>query len=91
MNQICLVGKVLQLPTEECNNIVIKVTSNIKKDNGEYRSDSISCKLSTSLINATKQYCKIGDVVGIKGRIEVNNNENQVVCDRLTYLSRGGV
>ena len=40
------------------------------------------------MILRTSQYCKKGDLVGVKGRLQVNNkNDLEVNVDKITFLS----
>ena len=65
------------------------------KKNGEYESDFIRCILWDAIATSTSEYCKKGDIVGIKGRIQVTqyeqNNEKkyltEVVAEKVTFLS----
>ena len=64
--------------------------------NGEYETDFINCVLWDSVAKPTSEYCKKGDIVGIKGRLQtrvVEKDENEkkyyveVVAERVTFLS----
>ena len=63
--------------------------------NGEYESDFINCVLWDSVAKSTVDYCKKGDIVGIKGRIQsrmVEDNDEKkyyvdVIAERVTFLS----
>lgn len=48
--------------------------------NGEYETDFINCVLWDSVAKSTSEYCKKGDIVGIKGRLQtrvVEKDENE--------------
>lgn len=55
-----------------------------------------SCVLWKGVAESTKEYCKKGDLVGIKGRIQTRNVELEdqthkqfveVIAERVTFLS----
>ena len=95
MNQTVLVGRLVNNPelheTENgksfCN-LTIAVPRPYKNDKGEYDTDFIKCKLWQGVAQRTSQYCKKGDLVGVKGRLQVNNkNDLEVNVDKITFLS----
>ena len=95
MNQTVLVGRLVNNPelheTENgksfCN-LTIAVPRPYKNDKGEYDTDFIKCKLWQGVAQRTSQYCKKGDLVGVKGRLQVNNkNDLEVNVEKITFLS----
>ena len=81
---------------KKISNITIAVPRNFKNMNGEYETDFINCVLWDSVAKSTSEYCKKGDIVGIKGRLQtrvVEKDENEkkyyveVVAERVTFLS----
>ena len=98
LNQIILVGRIVNdIETKELEsgkkivNITLAIPRPFKNSEGEYDTDFIDCTLWNSIADTTSEYCKKGDIVGVKGRVECNreNNENRirVVCEKLTFLS----
>ena len=100
LNQIVLVGRIandLELRETESGksvcDITLAVPRSYKNDKGEYETDFIKCKLWQGMAQNTSNYCKKGDLVGIKGRLQTyNNSENnkyvmEVVAEKLTFLS----
>lgn len=76
MNQVTLVGKIINDPDAMISkddiptaDLMLEVGRNIKNAEGIYEKDIIICKLNGNLASATSDYCKIGDVVGIKGEL----------------------
>ena len=59
----------------------------IKNEEGIYDTDFIDCVLCSSLAENAVEYCKQGDLVGIKGRLQNNDNILNVVAEKLTFLS----
>lgn len=70
----------------------------IKNVDGIYETDFIRCVLWNGIAGATSEFCKVGDVVGIKGRLQTSVYENEdkkknysteVIAERVTFLSSG--
>lgn len=102
LNQAVLVGRIVKEPElkttesgKKVSNITLAVPRSFKNSNGEYDTDFISCILWKGVAESTVSYCKQGDLVGIKGRIqtrnyEVNDEKKQaveVVAEKVTFLS----
>ena len=103
LNQTVLVGRLVRDPelyeTENGNkitNITLAVPRNYKNINGEYDTDFIPCTLWKGIAENTVEYCKKGDLLGVKGRIQSRNIELdeetrrqivEVVAEKVTYLS----
>lgn len=103
MNTVVLVGRLTSDPeitvTENGRNvtkITLAINRNYKNQDGLYESDFIRCVLWNSIAGATTEYCKVGDVIGIKGRLQTSSYENkdnqkvyvtEVIAERVTFLS----
>ena len=95
VNTIMLIGRIvsdLEINETENNrkiiNITIAVSRNYKNESGEYDIDFIPVKLFDSIAENTKEYCKKGDLVGVKGRIErLANEELTIVVEKISFLS----
>ena len=102
LNQAVLVGRIVKDPelkdTEigKVNNITLAVPRSFKNMNGEYDTDFISCVLWKGVAESTAEYCKKGDLVGIKGRIQTRDVELEdethkkyveVIAEKVTFLS----
>ena len=77
-------------------NITLAVPRSFKNANGEYDTDFISCVLWKGVAESTVEYCKKGDLVGIKGRIqtrdvdlddETHKKYVEVIAEKVTFLS----
>ena len=104
LNQCILVGRIVDNPTieEEDNKskIILRlaVPRSYKNVNGDYDTDIISCILYDGIAKTTYEYCKKGDLVGIKGRTEsrkVKDDEvieyiSEIKAEKVTFLSNGG-
>ena len=103
LNQAVLVGRIVQTPElRETDNghkvtrVTLAVPRSFKNSNGEYETDFISCIMWKGVAKNTVEYCKQGDLVGIKGRIQSRQYETddeqkkqaiEVVAEKVTFLS----
>ena len=103
LNQTVLVGR-LVAPIEakeledgkKVANMTIAVPRSYKNMNGEYDTDFVDCVLWGGVAENTAEYCKKGDLIGLKGRIQTSNYETedgekrkstQIVAEKITYLA----
>ena len=65
-------------------------------EKGEYETDFITCELWNGVAINTAEYCKQGDILGVKGRIKTDSYENEsgekvyktsIVAEKVTFLS----
>ena len=102
LNQTVIVGRIvkdLELHETENGNKVAQLTlavpRSFKNMDGEYETDFIPCVLWKGVAENTAEYCKKGDLVGIKGRIQTSQYEQEnevkyvteVVAEKVTFLS----
>lgn len=102
LNQSILVGRIVREPEvretdngTKVTNITLAVQRPCKNINGEYDTDFISCVLWRGVAESTAQYCKKGDLIGVRGRIQTKNIEYEdetkhlveVVAEKVTFLS----
>lgn len=103
LNQVVLVGRLVEQPeTKETknglkvSNITLAVPRSYKNIEGEYETDFIRCILWKGIAENTTEYCKKGDILGVKGRIENESYEDQegnkkyvtnVIAEKVTFLS----
>ncbi|EIJ80348.1 single-strand binding protein [Bacillus methanolicus PB1] len=103
INQVTLVGRLTRDPelrvTPEgtyVTNIILAVNRNYRNQHGEIDTDFVQCTLWKKLAENTAQYCRKGSVLGITGRIQTRNYENQegkkvfvteVVAEGVRFLS----
>ena len=102
MNNVVLVGRLTSNPEvvdksgKKVISVNIAVSRNYKNSDGIYETDFIKCVLWNAIADATSEYCKVGDVVGIKGRLQSSNYEDEngkkhyameVVAEKITFLS----
>lgn len=103
MNQVILVGRICTDPeivtTEEGRQrsvITVAVNRPFKNIEGIYETDFIRCVLWNNIALNTFEYCHTGDIIGIKGRLQTRNYENEekvkkyiseVIAEKVTFLS----
>lgn len=103
LNQAVLVGRIVQNPElretesgKKITRVTLAVPRSFKNSNGEYETDFISCVMWKGVAESTVEYCKQGDLVGIKGRVQSRNYETEeekkrqiieIVAEKVTFLS----
>lgn len=95
LNQFMLVGRIQENPTIKENeggnkttNINIAVQRSYKNIEGVYESDIIPITLYNNIAGNVCEYCKKGDLIGAKGRIQINENNNiQIIAEKITFLA----
>lgn len=101
LNTVMLVGRLAQdvevKKTEtgkEVTRISLAVNRSFKNPDGIYEVDFIECVLWDGLAKNINEYCKKGDTVGIRGRLQVSYYEKDdikrkvvdVIVERMTFL-----
>ena len=103
LNQVVLVGRLTKDPEvkksengKKYTSIILAVGRTFKNSEGFYDTDFVKCVLWDGIAANTCEYCHKGDVVGIKGRLQVTSYEDdkkekkyttEVVAERVTFLS----
>lgn len=102
LNQTVLVGRLVRDPEikkledgKEVSNITLAVQRSYKNAEGVYDCDFIDCTLWNGVAASTAEYCKQGDIVGVKGRVQTDRYEvdgetkykTGIVAEKITFLS----
>ena len=102
LNSLILVGRLtkdIEIKETETGKKVgtlsLAVPRSFKNMDGVYETDFINCTLWEEKAKLTKEYCKVGDIVGIRGRLQSNiiNTDSgtkyflEVVAEKFTFLS----
>lgn len=76
-NTVIVVGRLVRYPElqltesgKKISTITLAVPRTYKNVQGEYETDFLDCTLWTGVAESTAEYCKTGDVIGIKGRLQ---------------------
>lgn len=84
MNRVCLNGRLtkdIDLRYTQNNvavaSFTLAVQRKFKNSNGDYESDFINCIAYKSTAELLSKYTGKGDLIGIEGRIQTRNYENQ--------------
>ncbi len=102
LNQTILVGRLVRKPEvkelengNRVSNITLAIPRSYKNSNGEYETDFVDCSLWKGMAEKTAEYCKKGDIIGVRGRIETKSYEQDgtkkyktnIIAERVTFLS----
>ena len=103
LNQVVLVGRLTDDLTvteyekgKKVTTLILAVQRTVKNSDGIYEADFIKCTLWNAIADSTAEYCKKGDIVGIKGRLQVSSYEDkegkkqystEVIAEKVTFLS----
>jgi single-strand DNA-binding protein len=99
LNQIVIVGRLVkEVEYEEEKNaarITLAVPRSYKNEKGEYETDFIPCVLYNGIAQNTVEYCKKGDLIGVKGKIQRYGNDYtangfpilKIIVEKVTFLS----
>lgn len=102
LNHVVLVGRLVDTPeikkleTEKVvTNITLAVPRAYKNEDGEYETDFFDCELWNGVASATTEYCKKGDIIGIKGNLktdyyikdDIKIKTTKIVAEKVTFLS----
>ena len=94
-NVIMLVGRLVQDPEikelengKKVCNITLAIPRHYKNDDGIYDTDFIPVGLFGRIANTTTEYCRKGDLVGIKGRVaRLSGKDLEIIGEKVTFLS----
>lgn len=103
VNQLIVIGRLVKDPElrktdtgKNVANITLAVPRSFKNINGEYETDYIDCVLWSAVAESTTEYCKKGDLLGVKGRIQTRKFEyddekvrqvTEVIAEKVSFLS----
>ena len=102
LNQVVLVGRLTRDIVVNKSDKDVKVATislaiprSFKNSEGLYDTDFVDCVAFDSIASNTSEYCKKGDIVGVKGRVQSRTIENEgkkenimdIICEKITFLS----
>lgn len=104
INNVILIGRIVRTPElretesgKKVTNLTVAVSRSFKNVKGEYDTDYIDCTLWSGIAETTSQYCKQGDLVAIKGRLQNSTIEKenvpkmsiiQFIAERISFLAK---
>ena len=102
LNQIIIVGRLTRDISVNKSDKGVKVATislavprSFKNSEGTYDTDFIDCVAFDNIAENTCEYCKKGDIVGVKGRVQSKLvekddkkvNELDIIAEKITFLS----
>ena len=93
LNQVICVGRITKdIEIIENDNkkqyiVTLAIPRSYKNADGIYETDFISCILWENVGEQIITYLKKGDLVGIKGRLQTEDNKIIAVAEKVTFLS----
>lgn len=103
MNHVILIGRLTGTPevvkTEKDHSrtvVNLAVPRIFKNQDGLYETDFIRCILWNGIADRASEYCKKGDIVCIRGRLQVRNYETEtqekkylteVIAETISFVS----
>ena len=101
LNQVILVGRIARdVEVRESENgkkrayVTVAVPRSYKNEEGKYDADFIECILWNEVAENTSKYCKKGDMICIKGRLQTDSYEKEgtmiykltLVAEKVSFL-----
>lgn len=102
MNNCMFIGRIVNdIEVKESDNgkksayLTVAVPRSYKNADGEYDTDFINCVLFGNIAERTSEFCKKGDMVALKGRMESYSYETKdgdkkygqnVVAEKISFL-----
>ena len=93
MNQIMLVGRMsgdiekLEKNGKEFSVFMLAVPRAFKNENGEYDKDILPITIWDGIAKQVSEYCRSGDTVGVRGRLQANDGAFEIIAEKVTFLS----
>ncbi len=96
LNNLVMVGKIDSVPAKDGLDLVLEVRRSYLNMDGIFDSDFFKCRMWLGIRDNLIKYCKEGDVVAIKGRLESNYkkdndtkiNDVDIIIERLVFLRK---
>jgi len=90
LNQIIIVGKLTAMPnmTADEPTILVEVDRSFKNSHGNYETDILPVHLWRGMIENVNDTCEIGTLIGIKGRIAMDNDIITLIGEKISVLTR---
>lgn len=101
-NVVFLIGRLVSDPEikkseneKDYTTITLAVQRAYKNTEGLYESDFIRCKLWNGIAKNVGEYCHKGDLIGVKGKIQIRSYEEdketkyitEIIADKVSFLS----
>ena len=94
LNQVVLVGRLVKNVKvykadsgKKVTTVTLAIPRSYKNSEGVYETDFVDCVLWTGIAENTTEYCKKGDIIGIRGRAQSEDGKIVIIADKVTFLS----
>lgn len=97
LNQMIIVGRIARdvekkdVDGKSFVELELAVPRSYKNEDGIYETDFIDCLLWNGIADNVEEYCKQGDLVGVKGRLQTqivdDHKTTNVIAEKVTFLS----
>ena len=102
INMVMLVGRLVKDPEvierdngNKVSRVTLAVNRRFKGPDGVYHTDFIDCVLWNNIAKNVGEYCSKGDLIGVRGRLQVDSYEKDgikrkvvdVIAEGITFLS----
>lgn len=103
LNQVVLVGRLVRNPElqitdtgKKRSTVTLAVSRGYKNHEGIYETDFFDCTLWTGIAENASEYCKSGDIIGVKGRLQtwILDNEDgtktkkvEIIAEKVIFLA----
>ena len=84
LNQFILVGRITKI---EQGKVMIAIPRSYKNNEGIYDTDIISVTIKGEIDEKTREFCRKGDIIGIKGHIACLDNNLELIAEKVSFLS----
>ena len=88
INQLFVVGKIIEIDTLENNELMLEVVRNYKNTDGIFEKDLFRCDLWIALSKRIGLNCKNGDVVAVKGRLVEDEGNCHILAEQVILLNK---
>lgn len=94
-NYVLLIGRITSTPEVQDSIedkkyciVTLAIQRSYKNSEGVYETDFIPVRLEGTIATNTAEYCKQGDLVGVKGTLrQTIDGRLQVYAERITFLA----
>lgn len=93
LNQVVMVGRLTsdleinEVEGKKVCSLTLAIPRSYKNSEGEYETDFIPTTLWNAVAENTAEYCKKGDIIGVKGRVESKDGQINIMAEKVTFLS----
>jgi single-strand DNA-binding protein len=89
MNNFIICGRIASFDEQDDKSLILTcaVPRSYKNADGTYDTDFIRVRVTGNMAETSKEYLKKGDMIGIKGLIDLQDNKPLLAAQKVTFLS----